>query len=1277
MLIGMLVMTMFLVSTVSAFNFDNRGNKETKTFNGNDIAGNKLLEKYPPITIKNAFGFGVTLFEGYLSDHDENCEIDCSSTIQIKIPSNGSLIDSIIFETKQDDNSWVQEDVRKYKLLHWELVDVVEEVCENRNVGEAGSKQLISYCENQITGQAMGWAEFDEGTIFPAGEHTVKIEAEKKSSRTVDWKIETQGVLIDDWAVWGGLFEGSEYQLIIPTTEINEGALEINGVLVTEITPNVYKINTTNANDEISRALIMKTLFYGTNGNDPRATPQYVNATEVYSNDVRDSGKRGTFSRLWYSYSGGLGADPNLARRWTGTFADTSTNFDVSTWSYVYGQGYSFGSSNEIGTNTSADEINNPSTVELETKNWASFGYARFEIASGTIRNQAVASSYATDFARSEAVILHSGNITWANATYIYTPLETYIATDFYLDEGFPIITYSEARVILENPSDGYISSTPEVNLSCSAEVTGGATLVNISLWSNSSGSWGVTDYVNASLFGLPTHKLCTQSKGECPPAVADWTNEDNFFDGNSGTHSLTQTSTGFRLDDWLQQHDLGKIWNSDMYVGDIYIHARSRMQGDGGDDTFSNVQLISYNGTDWNSVATLCSSGTLGTADCTTNGIYSFNNITQGLAIRHWGFNYRVTSSGYYSAFAYRMDFNVTELTTTFQETLTGDTLWSCQACDSDGDCGISLENRTVFLDNVAPTINISSPTSKLNFGKQGEIIDLNYTITDTNLESCWYEFDGVNTTIPCNGTTTTFVVNSLGDNELIVWANDSVSNLGSQYINWTYFLWQDSATFNAVVGEVSDETFNTNLTLPDGDSITSAKFIYNGTEYSPDINLYTGGALLSYDLATPNVVVSTNFTFNWKITINPIILTTPETQTVIAVNMDDCSTFTDLVLNFTLVDEVTEALITGTNSSIEVDVTLTTVGGAEILQFYQIYNNTPYAEVCMEELLNDTTYQMDVVTSYVADGYVEEFWFLDDGVLRLNNWSLNDYVNKNVTLRDLPLDDSTTFLFKYLDEFYAVHQNSVVTAYRYYIGQGVYKPIERCQLDSNGECHLHLVEEDVIYQFLITDLGQFEFLSGEYNAKCLSTICSITLRKSVTGGVWDDQLDNLDEGTYSVSSDKTTREVSVAFNLEETGTMALEVYEYDNSAEVDVLVASDSVVAKSGVASTTIPLSYGNKTYYAVVKHNTGFVTSEWVDMNEDGYKYFGNLGLFLGALLILTLGLIAVSSGGWTVAFLLLGMVVASVTKLVDMGFYLLMWVVSAGALLVWKLSTRRSI
>ncbi len=400
----------------------------------------------------------------------------------------------------------------------------------------------------------------------------------------------------------------------------------------------------------------------------------------------------------------------------------------------------------------------------------------------------------------------------------------------------------------------------------------------------------------------------------------------------------------------------------------------------------------------------------------------------------------------------------------------------------------------------------------------------------------------------------------------------------------------------------------------------------------------------------------------------------------------MDDCSVYSDVILHWDLNDEETDIAMPSlvenisTNPDVEAEVEITSLGDPDLnWQFNTTWQNETSGNICIPSaLLNYSNYRFDGLLSYVGESYVQEFWYVENGTLSLEESTLNDYTNRNITLRDLLIDDSTTFLFQFYDENYLITEGAIVNVLRKYIGEGTFKEVERCKLDDNGQCHLHLVEEDVIYKFRITDEGELKYESGEYNAKCVETPCAITLHEGVGVEDWETEFDNLPEGTYELTSNTDNRTITLTFNLEETGDMQLDVFIYSNVINSpDTLVVSDSATAKTGEIEVLVPLTYGNQTYYAVVRHNDGFVSSAWIDMNEDGYNYFGNLGLFLGALLILTLGLIAVSSGAWTIGFLVLGLLIAGITGLIDMPIYLLMYLICAGGLIIWKLSTRRSV
>ena len=188
------------IPLASAANWDNWQFNQQVTFDGNSIKGNLLLEKYNPIEIKNNFGFGNTLFEGYLSKHDNVCGVDCSSTIQIKLHQDSVLIDDIKFYTLKADGSRVLQDVRSYQFY-------IDEV------------------------------PYQIGTVMPQGLYEVRLDAEKKPSRSVDWVIETQGKTLESWAIWGGVkkvydeIDDSSINASLWSTSITDSGTAITAII--------------------------------------------------------------------------------------------------------------------------------------------------------------------------------------------------------------------------------------------------------------------------------------------------------------------------------------------------------------------------------------------------------------------------------------------------------------------------------------------------------------------------------------------------------------------------------------------------------------------------------------------------------------------------------------------------------------------------------------------------------------------------------------------------------------------------------------------------------------------------------------------------------------------------------------------------------------------------------------------------------------------------------------------------------------------------------------
>ena len=93
-------------------------------------------------------------------------------------------------------------------------------------------------------------------------------------------------------------------------------------------------------------------------------------------------------------------------------------------------------------------------------------------------------------------------------------------------------------------------------------------------------------------------------------------------------------------------------------------------------------------------------------------------------------------------------------ENTTTWTRTITDGIIWGVQGCDT-LECFFS-GNRSLSIDTTNPIIDIITPANGTLFGllrEIGDTQDINYTITDTNLDTCWYEYNGVNTTFGTDG--------------------------------------------------------------------------------------------------------------------------------------------------------------------------------------------------------------------------------------------------------------------------------------------------------------------------------------------------------------------------------------------------------------------------------------------------------------------------------------------------------------------------------------------
>jgi uncharacterized membrane protein YgcG len=98
--------------------------------------------------------------------------------------------------------------------------------------------------------------------------------------------------------------------------------------------------------------------------------------------------------------------------------------------------------------------------------------------------------------------------------------------------------------------------------------------------------------------------------------------------------------------------------------------------------------------------------------------------------------------------------------------------------------------KNLIIYLnDSANPSVSITSPTNKTNSSNTG--LDVNFTVSDTSLQACWYSNDtySVNRSLVCTGANSnlTNITWSQGNHNVTIYANDSYNNQNKSTVSFS----------------------------------------------------------------------------------------------------------------------------------------------------------------------------------------------------------------------------------------------------------------------------------------------------------------------------------------------------------------------------------------------------------------------------------------------------------------------------------------------------------
>lgn len=391
------------------------------------------------------------------------------------------------------------------------------------------------------------------------------------------------------------------------------------------------------------------------------------------------------------------------------------------------------------------------------------------------------------------------------------------------------------------------------------------------------------------------------------------------------------------------------------------------------------------------------------------------------------------------------------------------------------------STETRNITIDINPPEINITYPTAKVNYHVINTNLTINWTAIDITLDSCWYNYNGTNVSVTCADNTTQINITDYSNRNITFYANDTLGHEGSDYQEWVYKVFETSQTFSPTTIEGATEIFVATVTLGNGESIASVTLFYNGTSRSAsEVSIINGSMFnLTSTFTIPSVTVDFNMSFFWIIDlISGQVNSSSDNQTVRNIGIDNCTTHSNVIFNYTMRDEEDQTKLVGTtdNTTLELDIDIfNSDKSILIINFSTSYNKTNPVAVCLSiNLTEDTIYALDSIVKYQADDYAIEYYNIQNFELR------NSSIPQNINLFDLLDDDSTEFQISFKGEDFVFVENALIFIDRQYVAEGVFKTVEIPKTDSNGQTIGHFVRNDVVYNIRVIKEGE---VLGNFN--------------------------------------------------------------------------------------------------------------------------------------------------------------------------------------------------
>lgn len=596
------------------------------------------------------------------------------------------------------------------------------------------------------------------------------------------------------------------------------------------------------------------------------------------------------------------------------------------------------------------------------------------------------------------------------------------------------------------------------------------------------------------------------------------------------------------------------------------------------------------------------------------------------------------------------------------------GDHTWNMESCTSEL-CGNGTE-RHLFIDSILPTISIESPISIYNYLYQNYNITLNTTITDTNLDTCWYDYNNTNTTFSCSTGVKTFTGFNYEPNynNITIWANDTIGNQHSNFTSWDVILIEEFQIYNSITTETAIETFNISLFYNNSlwDSI-STELNYDGINYTGFIYHFDNNPKFYSNVEIPSITNSTeNKTFFWYIDLSNATGTfsyasQSNVQNISEISISICSVGETPYLRF--ITRNAENPFPILNATFKSAWDLQQEGGGTLTNFsYEDItevNNT--WEFCLTP--NTTNYTISADIEIDAIGYAKNFYYLTDA-----DYVAGETINTSLYLLNDSLATPTTLLVK--DKFQNPIEEILIYIQLYDVGTDIFYTVGMSKTNNNGEDSVYLNWYDSLYKFILIQDGTTVLNTNE--SKIFETPKTFELLDTTTYS-----FDKFQDFDYSLTFGESTKTFSLTY-IKPSGEVeegCLRVIKRTSTEDTQIcLTCSSSVSATLSCDIST----YENGTFIAAFYATGSWYLVDWIDeiigenfaesinslLDEDDAAFYTIMliGIVLSMFLFnIILGIIGV----------LLGLLAAGALGFTVLTYSLYLGIVIIGGMIIWIL------